>query len=160
MLVAVIVGFAAPALADGPLHDGDTAPAFKAKGDDGKDYSLAALKGKYVVLYFYPKDDTPGCTIEAQGFRDDSAEYGKKGAVVLGVSLDDAASHKAFREKHKLNFPLLVGGEIIARAYEVPTTGGYASRQTFVIGKDGKLLKVFRSVKPAGHSKEILQLLK
>lgn len=142
------------------LAQGDAAPDFRAFGDDGKEYSLSALRGKYVVLYFYPKDDTPGCTVEAKGFRDDSAAYEARGAVVIGVSTDDAESHQAFRKAHNLNFPLLVEGREVARMYGVPVRLGYASRQTFVIGKDGVLLKVFRSVTPAGHSKEILDLLR
>ncbi len=142
------------------LQPGQPAPAFTAKGDDGKSYSLAQLHGKYVVLYFYPKDDSPGCTIEAKGFRDDSRKLEAKGAVVLGVSLDDAASHRAFREKFGLDFPLLVGGKQLTRLYGVPTTLGFAHRQTFVIGKDGKLLKIFRDVNPKGHADEILALLK
>ncbi len=143
------------------LKAGDAAPAFSAKGDDGKSYSLDALKGKYVVLYFYPKDDTPGCTMEAQQFRDDSAKYTARGAVVLGVSLDSAESHQAFRAKYGLNFPLLVDGKALAGLYGVPTHMGFATaRQTFVIGKDGKLLKVFRDVDVDGHSAEVLALLK
>jgi len=149
---------AQPAMAAG-LKEGDVAPPFSTTGDDGKPYSLEALKGKSVVLYFYPKDDTTGCTIEAKAFRDDSEKYAAKGAVVLGVSLDDAGSHKAFREKYQLNFPLLVGGADIAKAYGVPVTGGYAARQTFVIGKDGKLVKYFPHVNPNGHSAEILAVL-
>ena len=158
LALATVAALVAPARA-GELKEGDAAPAFAAKGDDGKDYSLASLKGKTIVLYFYPKDDTPGCTIEAQEFRDAFEKFTAKGAVVFGVSLDDAASHAAFRAKYKLNFPLLVGGEAIAKVYGVPTTGGYAARQTFVIGKDGKLKKVFRQVTPRGHSAEILKLL-
>lgn len=155
----LVVACVSPAQA-AELKDGDAAPAFRAKGDDGKEYALSDLKGKYVILYFYPKDDTPGCTVEAQGFRDDAKALEAKGAIVLGVSLDDAESHKAFREKHSLNFPLLVNGAEIAKAYGVPVTFGYAARQTFVIGRDGQLLKVFRTVKPQGHSDEILALLK
>jgi thioredoxin-dependent peroxiredoxin len=156
--VAVFALAAAPARAE-ELKEGDAAPAFKAKGDDGKEHSLAALKGKTVVLYFYPKDDTPGCTIEAQEFRDAYEKFTAKGAVVLGVSLDNSESHQAFRKKYNLNFPLLVDGEAIAKAYGVPVSGGYAARQTFVIGKDGKLKKVFRKVNPRGHSAEILGLI-
>lgn len=141
------------------LEAGDAAPAFQAKGDDGKEYSLASLKGKTVVLYFYPKDDTSGCTVEAQGFRDDVEAFAKKGAVVLGVSLDSAESHKEFRAKYQLNFPLLVGTDALLASFQVPSRLGFASRQTFVIGKDGKLLKVFRDVTPKGHSQEILKLL-
>jgi peroxiredoxin Q/BCP len=151
---------AAPKPVDTGLKEGSPAPAFQTKGDDGKTYSLAALKGKTVILYFYPKDDTPGCTVEAKSFRDDSDKYAQKGAVVLGVSMDDAASHQAFRAKYGLNFPLLVDGAPIAQAYGVPVSGGYASRQTFVIGPDGALMKIFRSVNPSVHSAEILSLLK
>jgi peroxiredoxin Q/BCP len=149
---------AASAAAKDPaeLVAGDPAPAFSAVGDDGKTYSLAALKGRTVVLYFYPKDDTPGCTAEAQGFRDDFDALAAKGVLVLGVSLDSAESHKAFREKHKLNFPLLVDGAPLAKSYGVPVFGSFAARQTFVIGPDGKLRKVFRQVNPRGHSAEIL----
>ncbi len=158
--LALLLAAAAPAkVRADEVKEGAPAPAFKAKGDDGKEYSLASLKGKTIVLYFYPKDDTPGCTIEAQEFRDAFEKFTAKGAIVLGVSLDDAASHAAFRAKHKLNFPLLVSGEVIAKAYGVPVNGGYAARQTFVIGKDGKLKKVFRQVTPRGHSAEILKLL-
>jgi peroxiredoxin Q/BCP len=142
------------------LKEGGPAPAFSARGDDGKAWSLSGLAGKYVVLYFYPKDDTPGCTVEAQNFRDDSAAYEAKGAVVLGVSMDSAESHKEFRAKHGLKFPLLVGTDELAKAYGVPVRFGFASRQTFVIGKDGKLLKAFRDVEVQNHSKEILALLK
>jgi peroxiredoxin Q/BCP len=153
--------FAAPAFASAAeLKEGAPAPAFSARGDDGKTWSLAGLAGKYVVLYFYPKDDTPGCTVEAQNFRDDSATYAAKGAVVLGVSMDSAESHKEFRAKHGLKFPLLVGTDELANAYGVPVRFGFASRQTFVIGKDGKLLKAFRDVDVQNHSKEILALLK
>lgn len=144
----------------GALSEGSPAPEFSAVGDDGKTYDLAAMKGKYVVLYFYPKDDTPGCTTEAKAFRDDFDKFAQKGAIVLGVSLDDAESHKAFREKYQLNFPLLVGGAELAKLYGVPTTGGYAERQTFVIGPDGKIAKYFPRVNPNGHSAAILQLLK
>lgn len=159
-VLAALLSLSCPARAEVELREGDAAPAFKARGDDGKEYGLEALKGKYVVLYFYPKDDTPGCTVEAQHFRDDAQKLSAKGAVVLGVSLDDAESHRAFRAKHGLNFPLLVGGDALARLYGVPVHLGFASRQTFVVGKDGRLLKVFRSVDVQSHSQEILSLLK
>ncbi len=148
-----------PAQARPLLAPGDVAPAFVAKGDDGKGYTLEQFKGRSVVLYFYPRDQTPGCTAEARAFQDDSSAYAKKGAVVLGVSFDDAASHRAFREKHGLTFPLLVGTDALAEAYGVPVRFGFASRQTFVIGRDGRLQHVFRDVDVGGHSKEILRLL-
>jgi peroxiredoxin Q/BCP len=165
LLVASIIAAIAPAVAFAEeksvmLKEGDAAPSFSAKGDDGKDYSLAALKGKNVVLYFYPKDDTMGCTIEAKAFRDDHDKYTAKNAVVLGVSLDDAVSHKAFREKYQLNFPLLTGGEAIAKAYGVPISGGVAKRQTFVIGGDGKITKIYGSVSVVGHSGDVLGNIK
>src|SRR5579859_5057858 len=87
---------------------GDLAPDFEAVDEQGKSHSLGSYKGKTVVLYFYPKDDTPGCTTEACGFRDSFAAYRKKGAVILGVSPDDAKSHGKFKQKHELPFPLLV----------------------------------------------------
>lgn len=142
-----------------PPAIGQLAPDFTLPDENGRPITLSSLRGQTVIVYFYPKDDTPGCTIEAQEFRDDFEKFTAKGAIVLGVSLDDAASHAAFRAKHKLNFPLLVSGEAIAKAYGVPVNGGYAARQTFVIGKDGKLKKVFLKVNPRGHSAEILKLL-
>lgn len=150
----------AQAQAKGPLREGDPAPSFSAPGDDGKTYSLAALRGKYVVVYFYPKDDTAGCTVEAQGFRDEAERFAERGAVVLGVSTDDAESHRAFREKHALTFPLLLEGRALAEAFGVPVRLGFASRQTFVIDREGRLMKIFRDVKPQGHAQEILALLK
>ena len=141
------------------LKEGDAAPPFIAKGDDGKAYTLEQFKGRPVVLYFYPKDGTPGCTVEARHFRDDAKAYEAKGAVVLGVSFDDAKSHKAFREKHGLTFPLLVGNDALADAYGVPVRFGYASRQSFVIGRDGRLRKVFRDVDVENHSRDVLKLL-
>jgi peroxiredoxin Q/BCP len=153
------LGAPAPASAEAALAEGQPAPAFKAKGDDGKEYSLAAFKGKTVVLYFYPKDDTPGCTVEAQEFRDAFEKFSARGAVVLGVSMDSGESHAAFRKKHQLNFPLLIGDEELARAYGVPVSGGFAARQSFVIARDGKIKKIFRQVNPRGHSAEILAIL-
>jgi peroxiredoxin Q/BCP len=158
--LSLVFVLAPAARAAAELKEGSPAPAFSAKGDDGKSYGLEALKGKYVIVYFYPKDDTSGCTMEAEGFRDDAPKYAERGAVVLGVSLDDAESHKAFRAKHGLNFPLLVDGKRLAEQFGVPTTFGFAARQTFVIGKDGRILKVFRKVDVKSHSDEILALLK
>lgn len=159
-LLPLLAARAEPAMSSpASLDAGHRAPDFSALGDDGKTYSLSELAGRYVILYFYPKDDTPGCTVEAKGFRDDAKAYEAKGAVVLGVSLDDAESHQAFRKEYGLNFPLLVDGKELAKKYGVPVRFGYASRQTFVIGKDGVLIKVFRQVTPDGHSKEILSLL-
>jgi len=143
------------------LNEGDFAPAFEAKTDAGKTLSLAELKGKSVVLYFYPKDDTPGCTIEACAFRDNRTAYEKKNAVILGVSLDGADSHRAFKTKFGLPFTLLVDeGGNISRAFGVFNEGkGRAARWTFVIGSDGRLKKIFPNVSVEGHAAEVLSAL-
>jgi peroxiredoxin Q/BCP len=160
LLALSAVSLSAPgASAKSPLTEGDVAPPFIARGDDGRTYTLEQFKGRPVVLYFYPKDDTPGCTLEARRFRDDAPAYQAKGAVVLGVSFDDARSHQAFREKHGLTFPLLVGTDVLAESYGVPVRFGFASRQTFVIGSDGRLRKVFRDVDVGTHSQDVLRAL-
>jgi peroxiredoxin Q/BCP len=156
---AVPVAAAAPssevASAD-PLL-GKPAPDFTAKTQDGKTVHLAALKGKKVVVYFYPKDETPGCTAEACSFRDSFAQIEKTGAVLIGISMDNLDSHKAFTDHFKLPFSLISDADgAIAKAYAVPTTGGYTARQTFVIGKDGNVAKVYRKVSVPAHAAEIL----
>jgi len=142
------------------LQEGQAAPDFSAKDDQGNQVRLQDFKGKKnVVLYFYPKDDTPGCTIEACNFRDAYAQFQTQDTQILGVSFDDAASHQAFKQKFHLSFPLLVDSDRkIAQAYGVQGDK-YPSRVTILIGKDGKILKIFRKVDPAGHSGEILKLL-
>lgn len=141
----------------GLLSVGDKAPDIQATAHNGTAVKLRELAGKPVVVYFYPKDDTPGCTVEAQGLRDEWSGLETTGAVVIGVSTDDNASHKAFAEKHSLPFLLLPDpkGEI-AQAFGVPVTLGYAKRVTFVIGKNGNITKVFSDVSPKGHAKEVL----
>ena len=145
-----------------PLQEGSSAPQFSMKATDGSTVSLSQFKGKNsVVLYFYPKDDTPGCTKEACGFRDDISQITAKGAVVLGVSVDDNASHQAFAEKFHLNFPLLsdVGGEV-SKAYDAfRPDKGYSARVTAIIDKDGKIKKLFPQVTAEGHSQEVLKYL-
>ncbi len=149
------------------LKEGDKAPDFRLKADDGREYSLSSFRGKKVVLYFYPKDDTPGCTTEACGFRDSHHSITGKNAVVLGVSRDDVESHRKFKSKYSLNFPLLADTESAAsEAYGVLAEKNMYGRKsigivrsTFVIGEDGKLLKVISPVKPDGHDREILALL-
>ena len=146
---------------------GKKAPAFTLPDQDGKPVSLADFKGKPVVLYFYPKDDTPGCTQEACDFRDASAALKKAGAVVLGVSPDDSARHGKFAAKFKLPFPLLADTEhAVALAY-----GAWAEksmygrkymgivRSTFLIGKDGLLAEVWPKVKVKGHVEEVRKAL-
>ena len=147
---------------------GSPAPPFELVSDKGRAMRLADLKGRAVVLFFYPKDDTPGCTVEACAFRDDYQAYDQAGAVIIGVSPDSVTSHVKFKEKFHLPFPLLADvGHKVADAYGVwgekhsygKTTMG-VRRTTFLIGKDGRILRVFENVKPNGHSKEILEALK
>jgi thioredoxin-dependent peroxiredoxin len=143
------------------LAVGAAAPAIEREAHNGEKVSLAALKGRPVVVYFYPKDDTPGCTIEAQEIRDDHTEIGKSNAIVLGVSTQDNTSHRAFASKYGLPFMLLPDeDESIAKAFGVPVKNGYTKRVTFVIDKQGKIAKVFPNVNPKGHSDEILEALR
>ncbi len=141
------------------LTVGTDAPAFTAKDSEGNTISLSDLAGKTVVLYFYPKDDTPGCTKEAQSFRDNYAEYQGKDMVVLGVSMDDEASHKQFKEKYGLPFQLLADADgTITKAYDVDG-GGYAKRVTYIIDGNGKITYVDEKVKTDSHAKDILSVL-
>jgi len=142
------------------LQEGQAAPDFTAKDDQGNTVNLKDFRGKKnVVLYFYPKDDTPGCTIEACNFRDDISKFQSQDTQILGVSFDDAASHQAFKTKFHLPFPLLVDTDKkIASLFEVQGDQ-YAARDTIVIDKEGKVKKIFRKVDPKGHSGELLNLL-
>jgi thioredoxin-dependent peroxiredoxin len=150
------------------LEPGTKAPAFTLKSDDGTTVKLADLKGRPVVLYFYPKDDTPGCTVEACAFRDRTKELAAFGAAVLGVSPDDAESHAAFREKYALNFPLLVDpGHKVAEKYgawrEKNMYGKKSmgiQRSTYLIGRDGKVAQVWKRVSVDGHDGEVLAALR
>jgi len=147
--------------------EGTTAPDFELPDDSGKTVRLSDLRGKPVVLYFYPKDDTPGCTKEACGFRDDYGRYARAGAVVLGVSPDTSKSHTAFKEKFDLPFPLLADEtKKVSKLYGVWGKKKFMGREymgvkrtTYLIGADGKVLRVFENVKPEGHSQEILAAL-
>src|SRR5688572_1029334 len=147
------------------LKEGDKAPAFKLPSVDGGDLSLKDFAGKTVVLYFYPKDDTPGCTREACAFRDSQAALKKAGAVVLGVSPDSVESHQKFRSKYKLNFPLLADADkTVAKKYgafgEKVMYGKKVTgmiRSTFVIDGGGVVRKVFPRVKVDGHSDKVLE---
>lgn len=145
------------------LSVGTDAPAFTAKDSEGKTVSLSDFAGKTVVLYFYPKDDTPGCTKEAQSFRDNYAEYQGKDMVVLGVSMDDEASHKLFQEKYGLPFQLLADPEgTITKAYDVLgdyNGKSYANRVTYVIDGNGKITHVDEKVKTDSHAQDILSVV-
>lgn len=147
--------------------EGKKAPAFNLPASGGKNISLSGLKGKHVVLYFYPKDDTPGCTIEAQEFRASLPEFEKKNAVVLGVSPDDVKSHCKFISKFDLNFELLADTEHeVCEKYGVWVEKSMygkkymgVQRATFLIDGTGKLVKVWPKVKPEGHAAEVLEAL-
>lgn len=141
------------------LAVGTDAPAFTTKDTNGNTVSLSDFKGKTVVLYFYPKDDTPGCTKQACSFRDARPEYQNKDIVVLGVSADDEASHQAFTEKYGLNFPLLADtDQTLIKAYDVEG-GGYAKRVTYVIDGNGKIIHVDGTVNTTTHAQDVLSAL-
>ncbi len=138
------------------LSIGTRAPAFTTKDTNGNTVSLADFAGKTVVLYFYPKDDTPGCTKEASSFRDNYAAYQGKDIVVLGVSGDDEVSHQAFTQKFNLPFPLLADVDrSIVKSYDVDG-GGYAKRVTYVIDGSGTITHVYTEVKTETHATDIL----
>lgn len=149
------------------LSIGMRAPDFSLHDTQGKEVKLSSLKGKKIVLYFYPKDDTPGCTVEACEFRDYNKEIQKKGALIFGVSVDDEKSHQKFTEKYKLNFPLLVdAGAKVAQKYHTWGEKNMYGRKymgmfrtTYIIDETGKIEKVFEKVKPQGHAKEVLESL-
>jgi thioredoxin-dependent peroxiredoxin len=146
---------------------GQKAPEFTVVDDSGKTVKLSDFKGKKVVLYFYPKDDTPGCTKEACSFRDGIAEIRKQGAVVLGVSADSTASHQKFKKKFDLNFPLLADTDKkIIEDYDVWKEKSLYGRKymgiertTYIIGKDGKISHIFPKVKVSEHYDEVLAAL-
>lgn len=146
---------------------GKRAPSFKLASSTGKEIGLADYEGRTVVLYFYPRADTPGCTTEACGFRDALADYNKAKIVVLGISPDTEKDVTAFAKKFKLNFPLLADADhSIAEKYGVwQERSMYGkkymgiARTTFVIGGDGKVKNVFEKVKPAGHDQEVLEAI-
>ncbi len=149
------------------LKEGDKAPDFTTTATDGRQISLSDLKGKNVILYFYPRDDTPGCTKESCAFRDLFSKFKEKGAVVLGVSVDSVKSHAKFTEKYTLPFPLLADEDkSIVQAYGVWGEKSFLGRKymgthrvTFLIGGDGRIRKIWPKVKPEAHAKEVLEFL-
>jgi peroxiredoxin Q/BCP len=150
------------------LGAGDAAPDFALADQDGAIHSLAGYRGRTVVLYFYPRDETPGCTVQACSFRDSHAEILAEGAIVLGVSRDDAESHSDFRERQRLQFPLLVDADanvstrygawgekvLYGRRFDGMT------RSTFIIGPDGILTRVWKRARPAEHGAAVLRALR
>lgn len=148
------------AAAPGELAVGSAAPEFSVVSHTGEKLTLSALKGKPVVLYFYPRDETPGCTKEACSFRDAWSALEKSGVVLIGVSGDSVESHKNFAAHHKLPFALVSDDGTLAKAYGVGFSAGFASRHTIVIDKNGTIKKVYRDVNVATHSDEILADLK
>ncbi len=155
-----IIGIAAYA---GPPAVGTAAPQFALKSQDGSEVKLSDFRGKWVVLYFYPKDFTSGCTVEAHNFQRDLASYEKRNAAIIGVSVDSVDSHKGFCAKEGLAFKLLADTD-----HKVSSLYGslaeyqgnaIAARNTFIIDPNGKIVKVFEGVKPAAHSEEVLAAL-
>lgn len=162
LLVAILVLAALTASAALPSV-GDLAPEFTLSDGEGNEVSLEDHRGKWVVLYFYPKDFTSGCTIQAHEFQRDLAKYEKAGAVILGVSVDTPDSHKSFCEKEGLEFTLLSDTDAaVSSSYgSVMEYQGQklSARNTFVIDPEGRLVRVFEKVKPQGHSEEVLAAL-
>lgn len=150
------------------LNIGDKAPSFSAESDEGDIISLSSLKGKTFVLYFYPKDDTSGCTKEACTFTENISAFNKLGVTVLGISKDSIASHRKFKEKYGLKFPLLSDADgKICEAYGTWIEKSMYGRKymgidraTFIIGADGKIQAVWRKVKVPGHIEAVLDALK
>ena len=149
------------------LSNGDKAPAFSLHSDTGETVTLDSLRGRKVVLYFYPKDDTPGCTVEACEFRDSWKAVQKTGAALFGVSPDEIASHVKFKKKFDLPFPLLADPDhTVAEKYGAWREKSFMGkkymgvlRSTFIIDEQGKVAKVFEKVKPKGHAAEVLEAL-
>lgn len=156
-LVAFLAGGAAQAATPAV---GQRAPGFRLQDQTGRWVSLDEQAGKWVVLYFYPKDKTPGCTTEACEFRDDIFAFHKAGAVVLGISLDDVASHRSFADEQRLPFPLLADTtKDVAKRYDVLRSLGVmdvARRETFIIDPEGRVARHYASVDPKGHAKAVL----
>ena len=167
LLFALLVVFAVTAQSvpapDSLPAEGATAPSFKLVSNEGQETNLSKYKGKWVVLYFYPKDFTSGCTLEAHNFQRDLDKYKKLHAVILGVSVDTAESHKSFCAKEGLNFKLLADTDAkVSEQYgSVMDYKGakLSARNTFIINPKGKIAKVFVKVSPAGHSEEVLAAL-
>lgn len=149
------------------LNEGDPAPEIRLQDDEGKPFELSKLRGKTVVLYFYPKADTSGCTLESKEFNESAKQFARQDAVIVGVSPDKVEAQCKFKTKYSFSFPLLADVDHkAAEAYGVWKQKSMYGRKymgiersTFVIGKDGKIRKIFSKVKPAGHATEVLAAL-
>ena len=143
------------------VKEGDKFPDFKLESDDGKEVSLYDLQGKKTILYFYPKDDTPGCTKEACSFRDNINSFKSLNIPVFGVSVDDIDSHKKFKEKYVIPFTLLSDPkkELVTKL-GIKSITGSALRVTFILDENGKIIKIYPKVSPDRHAEEILNLVK
>jgi len=163
VLVISALAVSAAVMPSEPPAVGTAAPTFKLTTNEGKEASLADFQGQWVVLYFYPKDFTSGCTLQARNFQRDLEKYKAAGAVILGVSVDTAESHKEFCAKEGLNFKLLadIGAKVSEQYGSIMEYNGMklSSRNTFIIDPKGKIAKVFLKVGPAGHSDEVLAAL-
>jgi len=168
LAVSMLVGFAVLAIAFGtvmvraadPPAVGAVAPAFQLSSQEGTPVSLQDFRGKWVVLYFYPKDFTQGCTIEARNFQRDLAQYEQKNAVIVGVSVDNTTSHQEFCTKEGLTFKLLADTEKqVSAQYGSLRETGVAIRNTFIVNPQGRIAKVFLGVQPTPHSAEVLAAL-
>ena len=142
------------------VKEGDRFPDFSVNDDEGNNVTLDAIKGKTTVIYFYPKDDTPGCTKEACNFRDDLEKFKTCGVPIYGVSVDSLESHKKFKKKYNLDFPLLSDKEKkLVEELGIKSIIGNAKRVTFVLDADGKIIKIYPNVSPDKHSKELVEFI-
>lgn len=162
--LSILLGMLFSSYTHAEIRQGATAPVFELFDQYNKPLALTDYKGKWVVLYFYPKDDTPGCTTEACNFRDDIFKIRELNAEVIGVSVDNTESHAKFSEKHGLPFPLLSDGDgTVAKSYGAFMSLGpikIAKRHSFIINPEGNIAKIYRDVEPAEHSDEIIYDLK
>jgi len=164
LLGVIMITASLSACAGDPLQVGSAAPGFRLQDQNGEWHDLADYRGKWLAVYFYPKDDTPGCTTEACSFRDNIYAFKEIGAEVIGISVDDVDSHKAFASKYKLPFTILadVGGKTsdaygVLRDYKLMQV---ASRQSFLVNPDGIIVKHYEDVDPESHTEQVLTDLK
>ena len=160
----VLTAALAPASAAAQLKPGDSAPPFSLLDQNAEQHKLENYRGAWVVAYFYPKNDTPGCTTQACAFRDDIYVLRSMGVNVIGISMDNVKSHKEFAEKYNLPFPLLSDADgQVARSYGSFSSYGpfkFASRHTFIIDPEGRIAKIYRQVSPKTHSDQVIADLK